>query len=333
MSSLPELWAAHAPAIPGLALRAGLRNTSAATMDPVDFYGIDDTGRAIINVVGALFKYAAAPDDPAASLHEIRSIVRGLADDPDVTSIALHIDSPGGPLAGVSDTAYEVARAARLKPVSAFVSDLCVGSAYWLACMARDVVVNPTGILGGIGVMMVVRDTSESAAKAGVRVVVVKAGAFKGAGVAGAEVTQSQIAEWERSVEALNSQFVRAVAKGRRLGVARAKALADGRVHIGRDAIALGLADRVGVLEDEIAQTNGHDDDERELAMSKRTDRAPTTSAGDGRDPIADFNERLRERMRDGLSRSDAVRAVCKADPKLHKAYLEACNPGKVVAR
>lgn len=54
---------------------------------------------------------------------------------------------------------------------------------------------------------------------------------------------------------------------------------------------------------------------------------------GDAGDPIAEFNRRVNETIRDySIKRHEAVRKVFKADPELREAYVEATNAKRVVA-
>jgi hypothetical protein len=79
---------------------------------------------------------------------------------------------------------------------------------------------------------------------------VVRSGAFKGAGEQGTPVTDEQIGEAQRRVDALNEQFLNDVSKGRRMPMEQVRALADGRVHMASAAKGLGLIDGVASLEE-----------------------------------------------------------------------------------
>jgi protease-4 len=55
-------------------------------------------------------------------------------------------------------------------------------------------------------------------------------------------------------IDRLYGRFVSLVARERRLDEARVRTIADGRVYLGPEALSLGLVDRIGYLEDAIAQ-------------------------------------------------------------------------------
>jgi len=54
-------------------------------------------------------------------------------------------------------------------------------------------------------------------------------------------------------IDSVHEQFIRAVAEGRNLPLAKVRELADGRIFSGDQAKALGLVDELGNFEDAIA--------------------------------------------------------------------------------
>jgi ClpP class serine protease len=80
----------------------------------------------------------------------------------------------------------------------------------------------------------------------------------------GTEVTPEQLADFQRTVDEINAEFIAAVAKGRGLSPAQAKAVNDGRIHIAGAALGLNLIDAIGDLD-------AAADEVRKLAGIKRT--------------------------------------------------------------
>jgi protease-4 len=58
-------------------------------------------------------------------------------------------------------------------------------------------------------------------------------------------------------VDEMQSRFVQLVARSRRLPEDRARAAGDGRIYTGEQALALGLVDRIGYLEDAVKAAKG----------------------------------------------------------------------------
>jgi len=81
---------------------------------------------------------------------------------------------------------------------------------------------------------------------------VVKAGEYKDIGSPYREMSEPEKKLLQAVIDDVHSQFIEAVAKGRNLPEADVKAIADGRVFTGRQALQLKLVDQLGDLEDSI---------------------------------------------------------------------------------
>lgn len=206
---------------------------------------------AVVNITGSLMKQASSMSGGTSTLR-VRQAIRSLAADSEIGAIVLRIDSPGGTVAGTEELASDIAAASKKKPVLAFIEDLGASAAYWIASQTQEISANATALVGSIGTYGVVQDLSAMAAKEGVKVHVVRAGTYKGTGVPGTEITQAQIGEMQRTVDALNSHFLDGVASGRHMTKEQVSSLADGRVHIASEAKKMGLIDSVSTLDQTI---------------------------------------------------------------------------------
>jgi signal peptide peptidase SppA len=261
------VWAVHEPALrQGLehlrtlnlaehirSAQATVRRRKAAAAPQADDppkkpYTVTPDGIAVFELTGMMTKYGSSLSAYRGSVRLQREIRQARADD-DVRAALLIIDSPGGTVAGTEDLAGEVAAFAAVKPITAVIQDMGASGAYWVASQATRIVANGTAAVGSIGVYWAIEDTSGAYAVSGVKVHVVKAGEFKGAAVPGTEVTTKQLAEFQREVDDLHALFVAAVARGRGMTADEVTKLADGRVHIGAKAQALGLVDAIEGLD------------------------------------------------------------------------------------
>ena len=182
-----------------------------------------------------------------------RRALRAATADEEVDTIVLHIDSPGGSVAGVSELAGEMVKAKKSKPLLAQIEDLGASAAYWVASQADRIYANETAEVGSIGTMAVIVDSSGMAARDGVKVHVIATGDKKGIGVPGREVTEDDLAYLRGRVEAINGFFQRAVQTGRGLSDKRMEEVSDGRVVIAAEAKRLGLIDGVQSMETTLA--------------------------------------------------------------------------------
>lgn len=250
------LWAMHIDTFTAAVERVGLldiashfssQQAARAKENPMGEFSVSD-GVAIVSIIGSMTKYGSSLSE-AGSTIALRRQIQNAARDPKIDSILMLIDSPGGTVAGNRDLADEVAAANKLKPVLAFIEDMGASAAYWVASQASKVYANPMGLVGSIGTYGVVYDTSGAAAREGVKALVFRSGEFKGAGVDGTEITPPQQAEFQRIVNEMNQHFLEAVSRGRDMPIEQVKALADGRVHLGKSAHRLGLVDGIQSFE------------------------------------------------------------------------------------
>lgn len=214
-------------------------------------YAVADDGVAIVRVHGAIMKgwskYAETD-----SIH-VRRAIRAAVSDDRVSSIMLHIDSPGGSVSGTSELADEIQRAAKSKPVAAHIDDLGASAAYWVASAAGRITANAIGEVGSIGTYCVLFDQSKAMEMEGVKVHVISTGPLKGAGYPGTEVTP-ELLEYEKGlVDNANRFFLAAVRKNRGMSEAKLGAVADGRVFPAAEAKAAGLVDDVMPFEQALA--------------------------------------------------------------------------------
>ena len=221
--------------------------------DAPQAYALSEDGVAIVQLTGTLMKHETSLGSSTSTVNVRRSIRQAVSDE-DVKSIMLVIDSPGGTVAGTSDLAQDVAMAARQKPVHAYISDLGASAAYWIASQASRITANETALVGSIGTLSVINDTSKAYEEAGVTVHVIKTGAVKGAGTQGSAVTDEHLAYFQSIVDGLQKEFSKSVATGRKVKASVVSEWADGRVVVASAAKAMGMIDNIGSLDVAIAE-------------------------------------------------------------------------------
>lgn len=243
-------------------------------------------GIAVIDISGTMMKYASSFDDGTSTVLARRAI-RAAVKDPAVDAIMLVLDTPGGTVAGTPDLANDVAAARQKKRLWTYGEDLCASAGYWTGAQGEQFRANANASIGSIGVFAAIEDSSGLAEAMQIKVHLIKAGAFKGAGVPGTVITDDHLAEWQRSINTIYGQFIDAVAKGRKMDRAKVEALADGRVHIGQEAVKLGLIDRVSSLDEALADlrdavvaktVSAPSQPKGSQAMSTETPAAPTAA-------------------------------------------------------
>jgi protease-4 len=177
--------------------------------------------------------------------------------DPGVRAMVLRINSPGGGVTA-SDLLYR--RLAEFKkesqaPVVAVIEDVGASGAYYLACGADTIMVAPTSVTGSIGVIVQTFSLSGTLAKLGIDTKAVTSGPMKDMASPLKPLSAEDQKVLQEMVTEFYGRFVDVVAAGRpKMNRDQVKALADGRVYTGVQAVARGLADATGDVKDAVAE-------------------------------------------------------------------------------
>jgi len=174
--------------------------------------------------------------------------------DPAVKAIVLRINSPGGTVSA-SDLMYnEVLRFKERskKVVVASAQDIVASGAYYVACSADKIVVQPTSVIGSIGVIFNTFDISGTLEKVGAKTNVIKSGPLKDMGSPFKAMDDNERAVMQGMVNEYYGLFKSIVKSNRKLDDVTLAAVTDGRVFTGSRSVELHLADQAGLLPDAI---------------------------------------------------------------------------------
>lgn len=174
-------------------------------------------------------------------------------------AVALAINSPGGSAVQSSLIAARIRRLAGEKniPVHAFVEDVAASGGYWLACAGDDIWVDPSSLVGSIGVIFASFGFPELMARQGVERRVVTAGRSKSF----ADPFLPQKSEDIDRLKALQTPIHRAFidhvkrARGKRLDATADLFNAD--IWVGQQSVDLGLTDGVAHMVPKLKQLYG----------------------------------------------------------------------------
>lgn len=253
---LSPFWAMYEPAARRLAIQMESIAFAAPETEPEPkpYQMIGAT--AIIPVTGVMLKRPGPCMGIDQTTIWTRRLVRAAEVDPAVRNTAMIFDSPGGETNGAFELADDVRRLAMSKPVIAYADGLMCSAAYLVASQASEIRASPTSLVGNIGTMLAIEDSSELYQKQGIKVHVISTGDYKGMGADGTVVTESHLAELRRNVNSIQAEFLTAFAQGRGMDMDSAKTLADGRCHVGQEAMDLGLVDGICTFDDLISSLN-----------------------------------------------------------------------------
>lgn len=213
-----------------------------------------ERGVALIDVRGELVNRGAwiGASSGLTSYEGLDAQLAAAASDPEVRGVVLDIDSPGGAAAGAMETAARVRKLAAVKPVAAWVNGQAASAAYAIASGATTIIAAPSASLGSIGVVWLHLDRSGQLARSGIKPTLIHAGAHKVDGHPFSALPDDARARIVAQIDAVYQLFVSTVAAHRGLDAAAVTATEAG-MFMGAAAVAAGLADAVGTLDDALA--------------------------------------------------------------------------------
>jgi len=171
-----------------------------------------------------------------------------------VKAVLLRIDSPGGGVVA-SQEMYEEVRKTRDAgtPVVVSMGSLAASGGYYVACGASRIVANRGTLTGSIGVIAEFLQLQDLLGKIGVDVKTIKSGKLKDSGTQTRKMTEEEQKYFQALMDDVHRQFIGVVERERHLSGGATRALADGRVYTGEQAVPLGLVDTLGTYEDAVS--------------------------------------------------------------------------------
>jgi signal peptide peptidase SppA len=211
---------------------------------------IDDAGVATISIKGSLTNDGDADWNEWMGMTgypEIRDAMISAATDASVQHIILDIDSGGGAVSGVDDTAKLIRLVHdNVKPVTAFTDGSMYSAAYWLGSSAGEVYASKAAGMGSIGVIATHMERSEMLKEAGIGVTVIRAGKYKALANGVEKLTEEGKAQIQAGVDAAYKIFVGHVAEMRGKSYEFADSvMAQGREFYGQAGADAGLVDGI----------------------------------------------------------------------------------------
>lgn len=188
-----------------------------------------------------------------ATSRDLMETIIDFRDDESVKALVLRINSPGGAVGPAQEVYEEVKKTAKVKPVVVSMGAVAASGGYYVAVPAQRILANPGTITGSIGVIMQFTNFEELLGKIGLKSEVVKSGGLKDIGSATRPMTEQDRKVLQSLIDDVHQQFMTAIAEGRKMDLKKVKALADGRIFTGRQALEAGLVDELGNLHDAIA--------------------------------------------------------------------------------
>ena len=188
-------------------------------------------------------------------ISESRPILKQLdhyRQDSRIKAIVLRINSPGGAVGPSQEILREVEKIRKEKKIVASLGTLAASGGYYVACAAHLIMANPGTATGSIGVVMQFANVEQLGKKLGLDIYALKAGRYKDVGSPFRPMTPEEKAYLQNLLDNIYQQFLRDVARNRKIPLEKMRRLAEGRIYTGEEAKNLGLVDEFGNLPDAI---------------------------------------------------------------------------------
>ncbi len=210
---------------------------------------------AVVHVDGTILPGKSREDLAAGRVVGAETVAEALAwaeEEPSVDAVVLRVSSPGG-ADSASDTIWRAAERVRaVKPLVASFGDTAASGGYWVAMAARRVVAEPLTVTGSIGVFVGKFSIEKLLDKVGLAVEVVSLGGKPNWLSSARPLDEQELERLREGAAEIYGVFLERVAAARGMSTAEVDAIGQGRVFTGRQALAAGLVDELGGLEDAI---------------------------------------------------------------------------------
>ena len=168
-------------------------------------------------------------------------------DDDSIKAIIIHVNTPGGG-AAASQEIYQAVKRIReqkKKRIVASIETVGASGGYYVASACDKIYANPASIVGSIGVIAEWYNYGDLIKWAKMKEITIKTGEFKDTGTPTRDLTPAERAYLQALIDDMYVQFINAVAEGRKMKPEQVRALADGRVWTGSQAMPLKLVDQL----------------------------------------------------------------------------------------
>ena len=277
-------------------------------------------GVAVIPIVGSMSHRSTGIEAMSGmtSYTTLQKQFEAAFNDPNVGSILMDIDSPGGSVAGAFDFRDYLMSKKGTKPVYALARDAMCSAAYLIGSTADKVYATQTARVGSIGVVAMHTDASGKMEKEGLKPTFISAGKFKTAGNPYEKLEGDKLKYLQDSVDESYDMFINAVADAR--GIDK-KVIRDteARVYGGKKAVEIGLADGIRTYESVLAEMSAPNFTTQGIKMENKVtaEDAKIADLTAANTKLQSDNEALRKQVLDAGFKITSEGLIAKEAPEM----------------
>lgn len=227
-------------------LKSGLSRWRLVAIIALALLAIVALGRmADVSLAGSVIARIAIEDIILEDNDRLK-ILDDIAEDPAIKAVVLHVNSPGGTIVG-GESLYEALRnVADKKPLVAVLGGLAASGGYMVAIAADHIVARQGTVTGSIGVMLQTAEITKLSEKIGVNFLTFKSSELKGVPSPFEALSPEAAVVVNETIKDGHQMFMDMVEERRPLSKAQVRAVSDGRIYTGRQALKQKLVDAIG---------------------------------------------------------------------------------------
>jgi protease-4 len=199
---------------------------------------------AIIYAIGEITEAEGEGNISGSLVEDIQKV----AEDKRVKSVVLRVSSPGGSAFLSEQIWHAVTELQKKKPVIVSMGDYAASGGYYISVAADYIVAQPNTITGSIGIFGLIPNIKGLTDKIGVTFDGVKTNKMSDLMSTNRPFTPEEKAMMQVYINRGYETFVKRCADGRKMSIDSIKAIAEGRVWTGENALKIGLVDELGGL-------------------------------------------------------------------------------------
>ena len=206
-----------------------------------------------IAIVYAVGEIDGSNKNDGIDSEDISEDLLDIADNDKIKAVVLRINSPGGSAYGSEQIWKAVSVVKSKKPIVVSMGDYAASGGYYIACNTDRIFAQPTTLTGSIGIFGIFPNIGGLTDKLGIKFDNVKTNKYSDFGATYRPMNTEERAILQRYINNGYELFTKRCAEGRNMNIDSLKAIAEGRIYSGTDAMQLGLVDEMGGLEEAIA--------------------------------------------------------------------------------
>lgn len=205
-----------------------------------------------IAIVYAVGEIDGSNKNEGIDSEDISEDLLDIADNDKIKAVVLRINSPGGSAYGSEQIWKAVSVVKSKKPIVVSMGDYAASGGYYIACNTDRIFAQPTTLTGSIGIFGIFPNIGGLTDKLGIKFDNVKTNKYSDFGATYRPMNTEERAILQRYINNGYELFTKRCAEGRNMNIDSLKAIAEGRIYSGTDAMRLGLVDEMGGLEEAI---------------------------------------------------------------------------------